>query len=48
MDQMEILYITNGILGFLLVISEYLSWSTCNVNSISQWIHSNFICYQQE
>lgn len=37
MDE-NVLAVISGVLSLLLVISEWLSWSTCRANSITQFI----------
>lgn len=38
MDEIEKLALSNGIISLLLVLSEFLGWSTCKHNSISEYL----------
>ncbi len=36
MDEVEKLALSNAIISLLLILSEFMGWSTCKANSISE------------
>lgn len=38
MDETEKLALSNAIISLLLIMSEFLGWSDCKHNSVSQWV----------